>query len=45
MAFLRDRIGSGELRYAGRVIGESEMKRDLAARLTTYETAQATLGQ
>ncbi|NNJ27866.1 hypothetical protein LzC2_39760 [Planctomycetes bacterium LzC2] len=44
MAFLRDKIGSGELHYAGRVIRETDMKRDLAARLTTYETAKATLG-
>lgn len=44
MAFLRDKIGSGDLHYAGRTIGESDMKRDLAARLTTYETAKETLG-
>ncbi|MEM9703325.1 MAG: hypothetical protein AAF907_12865, partial [Planctomycetota bacterium] len=45
MAFLREKIGSGEeLHYVGRVIRESDMKRDLAARLTTYETAKATLG-
>ena len=44
MAFLRNKIGTGDLHYAGRVIGESDMKRDLAARLSTYETAQATLG-
>ena len=44
MAFLRDKIGTGEFAYAGRVIRETYMKRDLAARLTTYETAKATLG-
>ena len=45
MAFLRDKIGTGEeLHYVGRVIRETDMKRDLAARLTTYETAKATLG-
>ena len=44
MAFLRNKIGDGELRYAGRVIGEADMKRDLAARLGAYETAQTTLG-
>jgi chromosome segregation ATPase len=45
MAFLRNAIGSDrEIRHVGRVIREGDMKRDLAARLTAYETAKTTLG-
>ena len=44
MAFLRNNLGAGELHYAGHRITEADMKRDLSARLTTYETAKSTLG-
>ena len=45
MAWVRERLGeNGDVRYAGHVIGKGELKRDLAARLTTFKTAKETLG-
>ena len=45
MAWVRGRLDAGgDVRYAGHVIGKNELKRDLAVRLASYETAKETLG-
>ena len=45
MAWVRGRLADGgDVRFAGRTIGEGQLKRDLAARLASFKTARETLG-